>query len=336
MTLAMTSQPILPGDVPERASLSRKHHESYHELVKRLSVQSVKKHFDAYADVPWDQEGYAIEKDDPRWELGAGRTLGASAWYKAQPQAVRAAIGLHSTCNSMKVGVVFESVLKRGLLEYASTLPNRSVDFRYCYHEVIEEAQHSLMFQEFINRTGFDPEGLPWHTRFAAQRVVHLGRTFPELFFLFVLGGEEPIDFVQRKEMRSSQAMHPLLKRISQIHVTEEARHLCYARHFLEQRVPRLPWHKKLVLGIAAPFILAEMAKMMLQPSPNMVREYQIPRQVIAETFTKNPVHRQSVRDSLSSVVELCKELGILNRQNAWLWRALGVIRGGSAVQLPA
>ena len=53
----------------------------------------------------------------------------------------------------MKIGLIFESVLKRGLLEFASTLPNGAPEFRYAYHEVIEEAQHSLMFQEFINRT---------------------------------------------------------------------------------------------------------------------------------------------------------------------------------------
>src|SRR3989454_8600620 len=35
----------------------------------------------------------------------------------------------------------------------------RSPEFRYVYHEVIEEAQHSLMFQEFVNRSGFDIPG---------------------------------------------------------------------------------------------------------------------------------------------------------------------------------
>ena len=50
-------------------------------------------------------------------------------------------------------------MLKRGLLEFASTLPNGAPEFRYAYHEIIEEAQHSLMFQEFVNRSGFDAAG---------------------------------------------------------------------------------------------------------------------------------------------------------------------------------
>ena len=56
----------------------------------------------------------------------------------------------------MKAGLQFESVLKRGLLEYAFRLPDGVPEFRYAYHEVIEEAQHSLMFQEFVNRAGLD------------------------------------------------------------------------------------------------------------------------------------------------------------------------------------
>ncbi len=91
--------------------------------------------------------------------------LGATAWYRSQPQPVRARIGLHMVATFMKIGLEFEGVLKRGLLEFAANLPNGAPEFRYAYHEVIEEAQHSLMFQEFVNRTGFDTPGL---TRVAA------------------------------------------------------------------------------------------------------------------------------------------------------------------------
>ena len=57
---------------------------------------------------------------------------------------MRARIGLHSIAANMKAGLQFESILKRGLLEYAFLLPDHSPEFRYAYHEVIEEAQHSL------------------------------------------------------------------------------------------------------------------------------------------------------------------------------------------------
>src|SRR5207253_5855782 len=115
--------------------------------------------------------------------------LGATDWYRSLPADVRARIGLHGIVAHMKAGLQFESILKRGLLEYAFTLPDRSPEYRYAYHEVIEEAQHSLMFQEFVNRSGLDVKGMPWRIELGARRVVHLGRRFPALFFMFVLGG---------------------------------------------------------------------------------------------------------------------------------------------------
>ena len=128
-------------------------------LLGRLNEQSVRpgKHFDAYVDVPWDE--HTIEPTDPRWELGVLDPLGATAWYQAQPQEVRGAIGIHLVASKMKVGYFFEGVLKRGLLEHSTTLAAGSPELRYVYHEVIEEAQHSLMFQEFAGRAGHGRTG---------------------------------------------------------------------------------------------------------------------------------------------------------------------------------
>src|SRR5438094_1632101 len=170
---------------------------TYQHLLRRLSHQSVVKHFDAYADIDWDAEDYRIDPEDPRWELGSDDVLGATAWYCAQPQAARARLGLHLVAAKMKIGTQFENVLQRGLLEFAWTLPNGAPEFRYVYHEVIEEGQHSLMFQEFVNRTGFDVAGLGFLDRLGARRVIATARRFPALFFGFVLSGEDAIYHLQ-------------------------------------------------------------------------------------------------------------------------------------------
>lgn len=140
--------------VPDEERVAKAvHSDAYFDLVRRFSHQSVVKHFDAYADVDWDNPAYRIDHDDPRWELDPDDVLGATEWYRSQPPEIRSRIGLRMLANFMKIGVIFEYVLKRGLLEFAAQLPTGAPEFRYCYHETIEEAQHSLMFQEFINRT---------------------------------------------------------------------------------------------------------------------------------------------------------------------------------------
>jgi hypothetical protein len=321
--MATTAGALLGSDyaVPhEERSVRRE--ETYPELVARLSRQSVTKHFDAYADIDWDSDEFRIDPEDPRWELSAEDGLGSTAWYRAQPQGVRARIGLHMIATFMKIGVQFESVLKRGLLDFAATLPSGAPEFRYVYHEVIEEAQHSLMFQEFVNRTGFDIPGLPPLMRFGTRQVIRFARTFPELFFVFVLGGEDPIDHVQREMLRSERPIHPLLRRIMQIHVTEEARHLCFARHYLRQRVPRLGPVRRQILGLRAPIILAVMAQLMMRPSRQIIRTYGIPGPVVAEAYTTNPRHRAETIQAIAKVRQLCRDLGMAR---PWLWKRLGI-----------
>lgn len=306
-------------------------HEPWPELCARLSRLSVDRGHDAYAAVDWDAPEHRIAHDDPRWELPDDEGgLGATRWYRSLAPARRARLGLHVICASMKVGWQFEHVLERGLLEFVATLPDGAPEARYAYHEIIEESQHSLMFQEFVRRAGLPAPGLRGAARLGGERVARLGRTFPELFFVFVLGGEDPIDHVQRRVLKTRRDVHPLLRRIMQIHVAEEARHLCFARELLRQRVPALSARRRAALSVAAPAILAAMTRLMLRPSPFLVRTYGIPDEVVAEAYERCPRHRRRTIESLAKVRALCVELGI---HRPSLWRALG-IEGGRAAEV--
>src|SRR3954471_24843977 len=143
----------------------------WQSLLDRINELSVTKHFDAYADIAWDDPAFALDPTDPRFEMGDADPLGGTEWYQSLPQPQRARLGCEMVASKMKIGLIFESVLKRGLLEFAATLPNRSPEFRYAYHEVIEEAQHSLMFQEFVNRSGYDAPGLRPREMRATRRI---------------------------------------------------------------------------------------------------------------------------------------------------------------------
>src|SRR5437773_4695796 len=55
---------LRPGYVlPEEEQIAA----TYQHLLRRLSHQSVVKHFDAYADIDWDAADYRIDPEDPRW-----------------------------------------------------------------------------------------------------------------------------------------------------------------------------------------------------------------------------------------------------------------------------
>ena len=292
------------------------------DLIRKLSRLSVEKHYDAYADIAWDAPEMRLDPEDEVWELGHDEPLGATAWYRALPAPARARVGLHMVACQMKVGLQFENILQRGLLEFALALPDGAPEFRYAYHEVIEEAQHTLMFQEFVVRAGLPVGGLGPVIGYLARRVAALGRRFPELFFVYVLGGEEPIDHVQRVALAGRGRLHPLLRRIMQIHVTEEARHLAFARHYLEEHVPRLGRWKRAQLRVGAPFILGVMSRLMLRPAPEVIRAHHIPAAVVAEAYDDNPAHRAATREALGGVRRLCQDLDLVRPS---LWRLAGL-----------
>jgi hypothetical protein len=313
----------IPAALPERTDV--RDADRYQALLARLSGLSVTHHFDAYGDIDWESDGFAIDPADPRWELPSDDPITQTQWYAELPTAQRLGLGLDRTAAMMKTGIEFERILKQGLLQFAGTLPNGAPEFRYVYHEVIEECQHSLMFQEFVNRSGFDAAGLPLYARLGTRLVIGLGKRFPPLFFIFVLGGEEPIDYVQRKVLRGDKDLPPVLERVMRIHVTEEARHLSFARSYLKTRAAKLGWYGRLQLGIGAPIILSAMAAMMLRPSPQLVAKYRIPKRVLTEAYITNPKAKADNLAAIRRVRQLCADMGVLGNGYRLLWRLLGI-----------
>lgn len=297
---------------------------TFRSIVRRLSKQSVDKHFDAYTDVAWDDPEMAIDVTDPRFDLWPGDPLGATDWYKSQPAEVRSRIGLYRVASAMRTGWEFENVLQRGLLGVAYWLPNGADEYRYLHHETIEESQHSLMFQEFVNRTGMKVHGMPRILKGVAEHLVlPLNRRFPTLFFLFVLGGEDPVDHLQRQQLRRGGG-HPLVERIMRIHVTEEARHVSYARNFLKTEVPKLGRGRRLLLSLMAPGMYGVMTRLMIDAPPSMRFRVDVPAQALKAS--RRTLERAALLSAAAAKPrKLCQELGLMNPVARRLWSLFGV-----------
>ena len=295
-------------------------------MVGRLNRLSVERHFDAYADIDWDEPGNAVDPTDPRFELPSIDPLRHTDWYAAQPPEVRAGVACYRWAACMKTGWHFENLLQRGLLRHAFELRNGAPEFRYLHHEIIEESQHTLMFQEFVNRSGLPVRGMPWFLRRLAESfVVPLARVFPTLFFLFVLGGEDPVDHLQRRVLSDADtALHPLVERIMRIHTTEEARHLSFARHYMHRTVPQLGAVRRLQLALIAPLVLGIMARLMLQPPGDLVRHFGVPGDVV-RSANRSPAGRRLLRDSVAKTRKLFTGLGLVTPLSKPLWKAVGL-----------
>ena len=302
--------------------------EEFAVTIGRLSKLSVERHFDAYADIDWDDPALALDPADPRFDLPAIDPLRHTDWYAARAPEVRAGVACYRWAACMKTGWHFENLLQRGLLCRAFELRNGAgaPEFRYLHHEIIEESQHTLMFQEFVNRSGLPVRGMPWFLRRLAEWfVVPLARVFPTLFFLFVLGGEDPVDHLQRRVLSDGgTTLHPLVERIMRIHTTEEARHLSFARKYLQHTVPGLGRLRRLQLALLAPVVLGVMARLMLQPPGDLVRRFGVPADVV-RAANRSRAGRQLLQDSVGKTRRLFRELGLITPASKALWRAAGL-----------
>ena len=114
----------------------------YTDFLRTLSEGSVRKHFDAFEDIAWDDPEFAVVPNDPRWVLPKVDPLGSHDWYLALPLERQIEIGMARQACIAKVGWQFESVLIRGILEYTFWAKNNDPQFRYLMHEVTEKPKN--------------------------------------------------------------------------------------------------------------------------------------------------------------------------------------------------
>ncbi|MFE7510737.1 diiron oxygenase [Streptomyces sp. NPDC057540] len=299
--------------------------QSYHERLRTLSEASVHIHFDAFTDIDWDHPDFAIDPADPRWVLPAADPLGGHPWYRAQPLEVRTRIGLWRYANIVKVGMQFENVLIRGVMDYLFSLRNQDPEFRYLTHEVTEECHHTQMFQEFVNRAGADVPGGRRSFRVLSRFLPLAGSLVPESFFTGVLAGEEPIDHLQKAILRGGEDMHPLMRRLMQIHVAEEARHISFAHEFLRAKVPGFGRTRRGALSVAFPVIMRVLGDVIVVPDRRTAEAIGVPHWVIKDIFWKSPDGEKMLRDLFSDVRMLAEDIGLMNRASRRVWKALRI-----------
>lgn len=294
----------------------------YVEMLTTLSEGSVRRNFNPYTDIDWESPEFAVTDGDQRWILPGTDPLGRHRWYLAQSVDTQIAIGKWRQANIAKVGLQFESMLIRGLLNYTFWVPNGSPEYRYCLHEAIEECNHTLMFQEMVNRMGVDVPGMPRILRWLSPFLPLLPGPLPIPFFFGVLAGEEPIDHTQKAVLREGRDLHPIMSRVMAIHVAEEARHISFAHEYLHKRVPTLRSHQRLLLSLFVPLIMRLLCQAIVVPPRSFFREFGIPPEVRKELFFGAPESRRLLRDMFADVRKLCHDSGLMNPLAKLMWRA--------------
>ncbi|MGW5319782.1 diiron oxygenase, partial [Nocardia thailandica] len=148
---------------------------------------------------------------------------------------------------------------------------------------------------------------------------------FPELFFTMILGGEEPIDHLQKSLLRGGADLHPMVRRVMQIHVAEEARHISFAHEYLKRNVAGMNPVLKFALSLLFPIAMRIMLDMIATPPKEFVEKFAIPDQVMREAYWDDAESQRQIRDIFADVRALCENSGIMNPVSKLAWRLLGI-----------
>lgn len=298
---------------------------SFQDTLNVLSEASVHQHFDAFLDIAWDSPEFEVDPNDPRWVLPKIDTLGGTEWYQSLPLERQLEIGRYRYANIMKVGLQFEQVLIGGVMAHLIGMENNRAEFRYSTHEVTEECHHTQMFQEAVNRIGVDVQGGPtWFVKVAPWLCL-AGGPLTNVFFIGILAGEEPIDYLQKMMLRSGHDLHPIVERVMQIHVAEEARHISFAHTYLVERSKDYGRLQRFGLSLAYPVIMRVLCDVIMKPTRQMQKDLGIPKSVMREAYWKAPTSEKLLRDTFGDVRMLADELGLMNVVSRRVWRALGI-----------
>lgn len=283
----------------------------------RLLEASAKHAFDPVTDVDWDAP---LAED--RFFIPEHRvTLYGTPLWDRMTRQQRIDLSRHETACMASVGIWFELILMQMLVRHAYDRDPRSAHVRYALTEIADECRHSDMFARMIDKLGCPAYG-PGKRAHALGRLLKTWSWGAETFAAILIA-EEILDTIQRETM-ADESVQPLVRRVSRIHVIEEARHVRYARDELVRQTARLSRVQRalvrLVVARAAHVIATRLVH------PNVYAAVGLDRREAAKAARANPYRRETLAWAGRRLVAFFREQGLIAGPGTWLWRRSGLL----------
>jgi len=209
---------------------------------ERLLEGSAKTSYEPIVDIDWDA---ALDPDKYYISPKFISLYGTPMW-DAMTRAQRIDLSRQELVNTMSAAINFENMLNQALLRKLMHDDPSSRETRYALTELGDEARHMVMFGTFIEHVGATAVRLPLLFRMIANVIPLVLRG--SILWVVALVGEEILDAIQRQTICDPD-IQPIVQRVMRIHVTEEARHIQFARDGLRRRIQPMPRYKKWLLA---------------------------------------------------------------------------------------
>jgi hypothetical protein len=204
------------------------------EFSERLLKGSVKKSYEPVVDIDWDAP---LDPDKFFLPPRIVSIYGTPMW-REMSRAQRIELSRQELVNTLSAGIWFENILNQALLRDMMHKDPTAKETHYALTELGDETRHMVMFGKAIERVGAKPVQPRLYQRMIINGLPLMFRG--SVLWVAALIGEEIFDSLQR-QMMDDPELQPMVQRLMRIHVTEEARHIQFARDGARKRVVDMP-----------------------------------------------------------------------------------------------
>ncbi|MGV0852101.1 AurF N-oxygenase family protein [Mycolicibacterium phlei] len=286
-------------------------------FAERLLNGSVKRSYAPVVDIDWDAP---LDPDKFFLPPKVVSLYGTPLW-DAMTREQQIELSRQELVNTLSAGIWFENILNQALLRKMMHQDPTTGAVHYELTELGDETRHMVMFGKAIARVGAKPVWPRWY-----QRVII--NALPFVFqgaalWVAALIGEEIFDSLQR-QMMDDDELQPLVQRLMRIHVTEEARHIQFARDGLRRRVPAMRRLPKFVLanvnGLGGYFFR------FLFTNRVQYQRVGLDARAARRTARSSPHRHRTQIDGFAPLAAFLDEVGLLGPIARWMWRRSGFL----------
>jgi len=287
------------------------------DFAERLLNGSVKKSYAPIVDIDWDAP---LEPDKFFLPPQVVTLYGTSEW-DAMSREQQIELSRQELVNILSAGIWFENILNQALLRDLMHKNPTSHATHYALTELGDETRHMVMFGKAIDRVG----GIPVRPKLSQRIIIN---SLPFLFRGSILWGaalvgEEIFDSLQRQIMEDPD-LQPIVQRLMRIHVTEEARHIQFARDGLRKWVPTAPRYRQLLLanlhGAGGPFYR------MLFTLPIQYHRAGLDGRQMRRVARANPHFHNKCVSAFAPLAAFFEEVNLMGRVGRRMWRRAGFL----------
>ncbi|MFD1815112.1 AurF N-oxygenase family protein [Rhodococcus gannanensis] len=287
------------------------------ETASRLLASAARKSYDPLVEVDWDAP---IPPDlygmTPEWCSLYGTDL-----WESMTEEQRITLTKHEAASIAGTGIWFEMILMQMLLRDVYSHDPASAHFQFALTEIADECRHSVMFARSATKFGIPSyQPRPWIRQSA--RLFKATAT-GSLAYGGTLFAEEILDMMQRDFMRDER-VQPITRTVSRIHVTEEARHIKFAREEATRRVANASAFTRarirLALGVTAYFVVTSLVNPKVYAAAGLD-----PKQARAAAASNRHYH-DMLRQGCAKTIEFLDGIGLIGGPSTVLLRRAHII----------